>query len=461
MGLTLARYAEFVMNILKKDKSELMLHEKNIYKALFVTALPLMLSNFIIALLDIADTFFVGHMKDSAAAQAGMGIAWPVINIMLALGTGLSAAGLALISRFLGAEDYERAGRYGGLLLGTSFVAGVLVNVVLFAAASALMRFMGAEGAVLNEATVYLRISSFEMAPLFVFSAFCSIRQSMGDMVTPVVLSIFGAVVNIGLAVALVMGFEKGVYGAAVSSVAGQFGIVPFYVRALFKDDGKMKLKREYFRFDGKGIKKLAALAAPAVGGQILASFGFVILQAVILKLGSEVSAAFSIGNKISNIILAVVMGMGTAMSAFVGQNIGAKNKERAKNAYRASRNASVVLMFCGIVVLFPLRRWMAGFMSNDVATAQEAMGYIGFVLLTLPGLALYQNYISVFNGSGKTGLSLCISFIWVWLLRIPMVLVFTRWIAPTGMSVWYAMGISNLAVALAGHILLRRVSYE
>ena len=64
----------------KGDETELILHEKNMYMALAVTALPLMLSNFIIALLDIADTFFVGQMNNASAAQAGIGIAWPVIT---------------------------------------------------------------------------------------------------------------------------------------------------------------------------------------------------------------------------------------------------------------------------------------------------------------------------------------------------------------------------------------------
>lgn len=172
---------------IKRNKTELILYEKNIYKALTVTALPLMLSNFIIALLDIADTFFVGRINNASAAQAGIGIAWPVINIMLAFNNGLSAAGIAVISRMFGEDNQERAAHYGGLLLLAACVMGISINILLFAAATALMRFMGAEGDVLNEAAIYLKISSFEMLPLFLFTAFCAMRQSMGDMVVPVI----------------------------------------------------------------------------------------------------------------------------------------------------------------------------------------------------------------------------------------------------------------------------------
>lgn len=444
-----------------KDKTDIILYEKNIYRALFTTALPLMLSNFIIALLDIADTFFVGHIENSSAAQAGMGLAWPVINIMLAINNGLAAAGVALISRMAGEEDYEGARQQAGVLFSVALGIGVLINMALFAAAPAVMSFMGAEGEVLSQSSIYLRISSFEMAPLFAFMAFCSIRQSVGDMMKPVVLSVVAAVANIGIAALLVRGFGLGIEGVSLSSVIGQFVIVPFYIKALFGGGEKLSISVKDMRFNTKGIKKLFKIAAPAIYGQLAASFGFIIIQMIILKAGKEISAAFSIGNKISNIILATVMALGTTMSAFVGQNIGAKNKERAKLSYKVSRNISVVLMLAGIVILFPVRKWIVGFMSNDNGTVRAAMEYIIAVLVTLPGLALYQNYMGVFNGSGNTKLSFVLSFAWLWVLRIPMLLVVGRMNISASVGIWLVMGASNILVAVAGHFLYGRVRYE
>ena len=445
----------------KRDKTEFILHEKNIYRALVVTALPLMVSNFIIALLDIADTFFVGQMSNASAAQAGIGIAWPVINIMLAFNNGLSAAGIAVISRMFGEGNKEKAAHYGRLLLMTACAMGVSINVLLFAAASALMRFMGAEGDVLREAVVYLKISSFEMLPLFLFSAFCAIRQAMGDMVIPVIFSLIAAVVNITLIAVLVMGFGLGARGAAIASVAGQLSILPFYGKRLLKDGGDDFSIRGELKPDKKGLALLFRIAAPSVASQVVGSFGFIILQAIILQAGQEVSAAFSIGNKISNILLAVVMALGTAMSAFVGQNAGAKNIARAKEAYRASRNMSLVLTFLGLILLFPVRGILVGFMSKDAATVQASMEYMPVVLLTLPGLAFYQNYMGVFNGSGNTKLSLYMTFAWVWLFRIPLLLSFNRWTSFGSAGVWYAMALSNIAVSFVGRLLFGQVKYE
>ena len=444
-----------------KEKSERILYEKSIYRALLVTAVPLMLSNFIIALLDIVDTFFVGQIENSSAAQAGMGAAWPVINIMLAFNNGLAAAETAVISRMTGEEDYDGAGKQAGQLLSTAIIVGTVINAVLFFAASAVMDFMGADGDVRSEASVYLRISSFEMVPLFAFTAFTSIRQSEGDMLQPVILSMAAAVVNIVLVAVFIRGFGLGINGAAAASVAGQLSIIPFYVRSLFSGKRRLSITAADMRLKAKDVGKFYKIAGPAVYGQLAASFGFIILQMIILRAGKEISAAFSIGNKISNIILAVVMALSTTMSAFVGQNIGAKNADRAKRAYRASRNLSVALMLIGLVLLFPARSLIVGFMSNDEQTVQASMEYIIIVLITLPGLAMYQNYMGVFNGSGNTKLSLCLSFIWLWALRIPMLLAVGRSDLPASMGIWLVMGASNLFVAVAGHFLYRRVKYE
>lgn len=444
-----------------RDKTDIILYEKNIHKALLTTARPLMISNFIIALLDITDTFFVGHIENSSAAQAGMGLAWPVINIMLAINNGLAAAGVALISRMTGEENYEGARRQAGVLFSVAVVGGTIINIFLFAVAPAVMRFMGAKGDVLNQASVYLRLSSFEMLPLFAFTAFCSIRQSVGDMIGPVILSVAAAVVNIVLAAIFIRCMGFGIGGAALASAAGQLLIVPFYIKALFRDKGRLTIGLKDMRFNIKGVKKLFKVAAPAICGQLAASFGFIILQMIILMVGKEISAAFSIGNKISNIVLSVVMALGTTMSAFVGQNIGAKNAERAKSAYRDSKKLSVIFMLIGIAVLFPIRKWIVGFMSNDDVTVHASMEYMIAVLLTLPGLALYQNYMGVFNGSGNTKLSFALSFMWLWVFRIPMLLVVGKLQFCASGGIWLVMGISNILVAIAGHFLYKLVRYK
>ena len=115
-------------------------------------------------------------------------------------------------------------------------------------------------------------------------------------------------------------------------------------------------------------------------------------------------------------------------------------------------------MMLAGLVILFPMRKQLVGIMSNDGKTVAAAVKYIAVVLITLPGLALYQNYIGVFNGSGNTVLTLFMSFVWLWVLRIPMLLAVGRMYTDNPGAIWIVMGISNVLAAAAGHLLYRHI---
>lgn len=449
------------MNTKKKDKSKLILHEKNMYKAFLILALPVMGANFLKAFHDMVDTYFVGQMPDSVSAQAGMSISWPLINILLCFNSGLAVAGVAVISQFIGSGDKERAGKYAGLLFSSSIITGVIINVIMFFLAPMVMKLMGAEGEVLNCAVDYLRIRAFEMVFVFLFTAFQSIRQAQGDTLTPVILSVISVSVNIIFTGIFIRVLGLGVRGAAYATVLGQAIIAPFILWQLFKSNSMLKLDKESIRLEKKGLKKLIKIAAPSAGSQALSSFGFLILQAVILDYGPEVSAAFSIGNKVSNLLLIVVMALGSVLAAFVGQNIGAKNKERAKQSYKVSRNIAVVITVIGIAIIFPIRGYAVELLSNDANTITVAMEYMFWLLITQPVMALFQNYLGVFNGSGNTKLSFIMSSGELWCMRLPMLLIFKNFTDFGRSGIWYSMVISNILIVITGHFFLKKVDYE
>lgn len=445
----------------KKDKSYLILKENNMYKAFFVLALPVMGANFLKALHDMVDTYFVGQMPDSVAAQSGMSISWPLINILMSFNAGLCVAGVAIISQFFGARQEATAKHYAGLLFRLSTIFGILINITLFLISPVVMKLMGAEDGVYDCAVTYLRIRSFEMLFLFWFSAFQAVRQAQGDTLTPVIYSTISVIVNIILTGIFVRGLNMGVAGAAYATLIAQGSIIPFVMRGFFVSDTKLRLDKSVLKRDTKGMKKLINIAAPSAGSQALSSLGFLILQAVILDYGREVSAAFSIGNKISNMLLIVVMAVGSILAAFVGQNIGAGNKERAKQSYCVSRNIAFSITMAGICVLFPIRRQIVELLSNDALTIEIAMEYMFWVLLTQPMMALFQNYLGVFNGSGNTKFSLWMSTSRLWFMRLPMILSFKYFTDFGRRGIWYAMVISNIMIVIMGHFLLMRVDYS
>lgn len=445
---------------MKQDKSYLILHEKNMYKAFMVLALPVMGANFLKALHDMVDTYFVGQMPDSVSAQAGMSISWPLLNILMSFNAGLAVAGVAVISQFLGAGHEDEAKKYSGLLFRAATIFGLVISAVLYLICPLVIRLMGAEGEIYNSSITYLRIRSFEVLFVFWFTAFQAIRQAQGDTVTPVVLSTVSVIVNIIFTGIFIRVMGMGVAGAAYATLLGQVVVIPFVLWGLFRTNTRLRLDKSVFAKDSEGMKKLLKIASPSAGSQALSSFGFLILQAVILDYGGEVSAAFSIGNKVSNMLLIVVMAIGSVLAAFVGQNIGADNKARAKQSYIVSRNIAFLMTMVGICILFPIRRYIVELLSNDADTIVVSMEYMFWVLLTQPMMALFQNYLGVFNGSGNTKLSLWMSTSRLWFMRLPMILAFKNFTDFGRRGIWYAMVISNIMIVILGHFLLKKVDY-
>lgn len=445
----------------KRDKSYLLLEEQNLYRAFAILAAPVLLSNLLKSFHDFVDTFFIGRMENSVSAQAAMAISWPLLNICMAFSTGFAIAGVSVISQNLGAGREEHAKKYAGLLLTLSVLIGVVINLFLYTCSPFVLHLMGAKDAVLQQGVTYLRVRSFEMTFMFIFTAFQAVRQAQGDTVTPVILSTAAIVINIVLTGLFVEGFGMGIFGAAFATFLGQFAIAPICLVLLFWKRGAMPVGRQDLRFDPKRFRLLGRLALPSAGSQALSSLGFLILQAVILDYGEVVSAAFSIGNKISNLLLMPIMALGSVLAAFVGQNIGADNPKRARTSYLVSRNLAVGLSIAGCGLLLPVRRTMMGLLTNNADTLAVAVEYGFWVLATQPLMALFQNYLGVFNGSGNTRYSFLVATVRLWLIRLPLILFFKTFTEIGREGIWYAMVISNVLILFYAAYLFRKVDFK
>lgn len=445
---------------MKRDRTELLLHEPNLYKAFLILALPVFGANFMKAFNDIVDTYFIGQIENSVAAQAGTSIAWPLINILNSFQVGMAVAGVAVISQLLGMGEKERARNNAGTLLLISVAFGVLLNVLLYVLAAPVMALMGAEGAVLECSVIYCRVRSFEMVAAFIFSAYQAIRQAQGDTVTPVLLSVGAVLINIALTATFVQGLGMGVLGAGLATVIGQIVIAPICLILLFSKRQSFFLTRVHLRIRTDVLRRLITVATPAALSQALSSLGFLILQTMVLSYGDAVTAAFNVGNKISNLLLMPVLALGSVLAAYVGQNIGAGNGDRAKQAYVVSRNIAFAMAVVGSLILYPFRIWCVQMLTNDPLTQMHALEYMFWVLLTQPLMALFQNYLGVFNGAGRTGYAFLMATARLWVIRLPLILLFKNLTEVGSAGIWYAMVISNFIILLLGTALLRRVDF-
>lgn len=460
---------------LKKENIERILHEPSIIKGIVIMAIPVFLNNLLKSLHDLVDAVFIARMPVESpevmdSALAALNIHWPIFNFFMALGIGLSIASVSIVSQYLGANRKDLAKSYASKLVFLSILLGILITGIFLLASDLVLGYnlfaylMGARGDALKFAGEYFRIRSFEFVFVFIFLVYQAIRQASGETLRPVLLNISGIFVNIVLTWLFVSKLGMGISGAAYATLIAQIVVVPLLIIDLFTTKKYVKISLSEMALDKEVIKDMGRFAVPASVGQAVSSLGFVIIQSIILSYGDHVSAGFSVGNRISSLLLNPVVAISSIMAAYIGLNIGHHQPERAKKSYQISRNLSLWIMVIGISIIIPLRNPIIVFIIGTSASRSfdVASEYTVWILLTQPLMAIFQSHVGLFNGAGRPNLTLRMSMVRLWLIRVPLVLIL-MWILPKEMyqGIFYAMMISNIAIVFYGHYLEKQINYE
>ncbi|MDC7244233.1 MAG: MATE family efflux transporter, partial [Sphaerochaetaceae bacterium] len=430
-----------------EERSKLILESKSIWKGIVILAFPVFLANILKTLHDLVDAYFIGQLGDSAAAsdmQGAIGLTWPIFFVFISFGMGLSVAGNALVGQYIGKKDYVNAKKYATNVIYLSIFLGLIFTAFAYFFGPSILELMGVTGDKLEYAIIYIRIRSFELTILFLTYAFQSIRRATGDTVTPVVVSSIAIVLNIILTPILVLYLDMGITGAALATLIAQIAILPLTVILLVRNKKGISIKFRLADINVPIIKDIFRIALPASSGQSIQAVGFIILQAFIEQFDVAVTA-FYLGNRINSLVMFPVSSISAIVAVYVAQNIGAGNIKRAKASVKQGILMSVILMVCGVLIILPYREQLVGIFSDDSEAIALAVEYMFFVAISLPFVAVFQNFLSTFQGSGDTKFSFWLAITRLWFLRLPMVWYAINYtdLGPTG--IWISMLASNI----------------
>ena len=469
-------------------KRYLILKDPNIIKGLLILAIPLMINNFIRTFHDLVDTYWVSKIPNyTSEAISSIGVTFPITFTFISFGMGLSIAGTALISQYYGNGQLETARKYATHLIVLAIMIGVFLNIVSYFGAPYIMQLMGATGYTYENAVAYLQIRSFELTAIFILFAFTSIRQSSGDTVIPVIIGSAALIINIFLSPVLIseqivlfgnditifnqviylkeitiQGLNLGVSGAAYATLFANVIMIPISFAVMLFSKTGITISKKYIKLEKVVSKDLITTAIPAATGQAITAIGFAVLNGFILSYGENTVAAFNVGNRISSLILMPVMAIGGIMAAFIGQNIGNLNSERAKKAFLQGTLLSVVIMIFGSIIGIIYREQVAGiFLSENAFALDLATTYMLYLFIGLPLMALFQSYIGAYNGTGNTIYTFITSVTRLWGIRIPLIIIFKNFTDLGSSGIWYAMLGSNLLISIFGIYFIKKIDFK
>lgn len=428
--------------------------EGNLLKTILMLAIPVMINSFIQSMYNLTDTYWLG--KIGTASQAAITLVSPVQNILINIGTGITTAGSILISQYLGAKKDDEANIMANHICVCSVLFSIVCAGLCWFVTPAIVGWLGAEPDIYTFGVSYLRIVVLDLPFLFIINLYTAVKQSQGDTVSPLLLNIFGVVLNLILDPLFLIVFKWGISGAALATLLAKIPCALIVIIALTRKKELIRLSLRNFRFQKEKIQSIIKIGLPtAIGGSTM-QLGFLLMTKNVNAYGTVATTAYGIGNKINSIITMPAIGIGSATATIVGQNFGANNLKRADKSYHIALRIGVVFLFvCGMIlsrrfVCEPIIR----FFTSDEAVVPLAADYLSLMAICCWTNAFHNTTQGLFQGSGHTMITMLVDAARMWIFRFATLWVCQSLLHMGVESIWWAVVVSNALSAFTLYIL-------
>ena len=417
-------------------------------KLLMSMSLPIMISMLIQALYNIVDSMFVARISEDALTAVSL--AFPIQNLMIAVATGTGVGMNSLLSKALGAKDFDRANRAatnGLFVLVLSCVPFMLFGGLL---TDWFMRTQTDIESIILHGDSYLRVVCLVSVGAFGAIAVERLLQATGKTVYSMITQAVGAVVNIALDPVLIFGLcglpAMCVTGAAVATVISQ--CVSFVLGIVFNVCCNREISLSYrgFRPDGHIIGRIYAVGVPSI---LMASIGSVMtffMNRILIAFSSTATAVLGVYFKLQSFIFMPIFGLNNGLVPIVSYNYGAKKKKRMMRSIKLAILTALCIMAAGFLAFELIPDQLMGLYNASehmLSIGEPALRIIGIHFL-IAGYCIVAG--SVFQALGNALPSLITS-----LARQLVVLLPVAWLlAQTGNvnNVWWAFPIAEVMSA-------------
>ena len=435
----------------------------SIRKAVVMLAIPMILETSMESVFAVVDIFFIGKLGNYAISAVGL--TESVLSMVYAVGVGLSVGATALVSRRIGEKNPEEASRTGMQAILLSFFVAILISVAGCIFSRDILQLMGASREIIAVGLPYTRLvfsSGIFIVFLFLING---IFRGAGDASLAMRALWIANLCNIILCPLLIYGIGTwkgmGITGAALATTIGRGTGVCYQLYHLLSGKHIIKIRKEYFTPDKAILRLLFAVSRTATLQFVIASASWTFLARIMSGFGSVAVAGYTIALRIFVFFILPAWGMSNAAATLVGQNLGAKQPERAEQSVWTAARYNVVFML-GVSLLFFLGSGpLTAFMTNDMEVqkvASQALKVIGVGALFY-GVGMVVT--SSFNGAGDTKTPTWINLFWFWAFQIPVAYLLAVVLKMGPMGVFLAVITTEVSITITAMIIFRKGKWK
>jgi putative MATE family efflux protein len=372
---------------------------------------------------------------------------------------------MALVARRMGEKDPRAAADTAaqGIWLGLGLALAIGLGGALFA--PELLELMGADREVVKSGSSFTRVMLGGNVTVFLLFLINSVFRGAGDAAQAMRVLWLGNALNILLGPLFIFGWgpfpELGVTGAAVATTSGRGIAVLYQLWVLGSSKSKISLSRVHLRLDPKLMLSVLQLSVAATGQMLISMTSYIAVMRILAGFGSAPLAGYTIGFRIFMFAILPAFGLANAAATLVGQNLGAKQPDRAEAAvWRASHVSAGFLVAIGGAFLLGAP-WLVDRFTRDPEVAGYAVSYLRIVSLGFPfygyGMVLSQS----FNGAGDTRTPTLINLAVFWALQIPLAWLLSHHTSLRAYGVFVTLAGSFSVFAVVSVLAFRRGAWK
>lgn len=423
----------------------------SIRRAIFMLSVPMILEMLMESTFALVDMIFVSQVSTNAIATVVL--TESVITLVYAVAIGLSMAATALVARRIGENDTEGASKAGVqvIILGTVIALSIGSLGVIFP--KEILGLMGGEPELIAEGYGYTRVllgGSITVVLLFLINA---IFRGAGDASIAMWLLVISNGLNIILDPIFIFGFGPvpayGVEGAAIATTIGRGIAVIGQLMVLFFGWSRIKVTFKDFVLRADIMWNLIKVSMGGIGQFLIATSSWVFLTRIMSEFGSAVLAGYGISIRVIMFTMMPAWGMSNAAATLVGQNLGAKQPDRAEQSVWKTGKYNAIFMVLISVVYLVFAKTIVGLFKNDPEVIEAGAlslqvitaGYVFYAY----GMVLIQS----FNGAGDTKTPTIINFFCFWLFQLPLAYLLALELEWGPLGVYLAITIAEALIAV------------
>lgn len=363
-------------------KSNIDMTQGVIWKQLVLFAIPLIMGNIFQQLYNTVDSIVVGNYLGTSALAA-VGATTAICNTLVNFFNGISIGAGVVISTCFGSRNHEKLHEAVETTILFAVIVGCFVSLISVWVVPLMLKWMSTPDDVIGPAGEYLKIYFTGVPVLFLYNMSSAILRAVGDTKRPLNFLIISSCLNIALDILFVAKFGWGISGVAIATVIAEAVSAALACSTLMRTKEAHRLVLRDLHINKSCLGEIFRIGLPAGVQQGLTAFSNALVQSYVNGLGSSViMAGWSCHSKIDQFAILPAQSMGQAATTFVGQNLGAKNVERARDGVKQAVFMGVGVLICISGAMALSARFLVSLFNQD----PDVLHYgTLFILMTVP----------------------------------------------------------------------------